>query len=576
MRILLYSSLAVCFSALCVSAQTISQLPPVSPFRIEQGVSFSASTARKPIFPEAREKSPAVNRISGDFTDALDLIKKNHIGGRSVDADALTKSSINSMLGELDPHSSYYDPTEFGVLIGDQESEYSGTGSSISNFVKAGKIETYIVSVHPGSAAARAGLRYGDRIVSVDGAPVSGATVDVVRDKVRGPRGTSVRVVVERAATGETSSIDLKRERVVQQTIPNHFMVRPTIGYVDLSEGFSLTTSTELEKALNGLGRSGMRSLVLDLRGNTGGVLDQAIKVAEKFLPAGSTIISQRGRDVQDNVTWTSENASPLNIPVVVLVNNRTASASEVVAGAFQDNDRALILGQTTYGKSLVQKVLELPSGSGLTLTTARYYTPSGRSIQRNYVSGDLYDYYQHRQSPADHIERRTVTNRPVFGGAGITPDVVTTKDAFNPDRALLTDVIFFFVRETIREKKLDRSGTAQLANAASDEIENIYMPRFRKFAASGSWDLRPKTLDVEAKYIAEQLRYNLALAAAGPQEAVRVRTELDPDVAKAIDALPRAQALAESARRAQRPTAMKKPARVAHSRAGQGRNRRN
>lgn len=478
------------------------------------------------------------------------------------------------MLGELDPHSSYYDATEFGVLLGDQESEYSGTGSSISNYLENGKIETYVIAVQSNSAAARADLRYGDRVVSVDNVLVSGSTIDQVRDRVRGPRGTTVRVVVERAATGLTEAINLKRDRVVQPTIPDFDMLRDGVGYVDLSEGFSLTTAAELDRVLEELGRRGMRSLVLDLRGNTGGVLDQAIRVAEKFLPVGSTIISQRGRSPEDNATWTSVNPTPLKMPLVVLVNERTASASEVVAGALQDNDRALIVGRNTYGKSLVQKVLELPSGAGLTLTTARYYTPSGRSIQRSYVSGNLYDYYSHQGASGESAEKRTITNRPVFGGHGITPDEVITGERFSPRRAALVDPIFFFVRDIIRENAKNPGRPS--INLSAAEIDRSYMPRFRTYATSKLWKISPETLDSETTYVAQQLRYYLALATGGQKEAVRVRNEFDQEIAKAIDALPRAHALAEAARRTMTvPVDKKKPAR-SHSRAGQGRNRRN
>jgi carboxyl-terminal processing protease len=390
---------------------------------------------------------------------------------------------------------------------------------------------------------------------------------------VRGPRGTNVRIVVERAATGMNETIDLRRDRVVQPTIPDFDMLRDGVGYIDLSEGFSLTTAAELDRVLEELKGRGMRSLVLDLRGNTGGVLDQAIRVAERFLPAGSTIISQRGRASEDNATWTSVNPSPLNIPLVVLVNERTASASEVVAGALQDNDRALIIGRNTYGKSLVQKVLELPSGAGLTLTTARYYTPSGRSIQRSYVSGNLYDYFNHHDAGRDAAEKRTVTNRPVFGGQGITPDEVIDGERFNPKRAALVDPIFFFVRNIIRESM--RTAARPSLDLSPSEIDGTYMPRFRSYAAGKLWSIRAETLDSESTYIAQQLRYHLSLAAVGPKEAVRVRNEFDKEIATAIDALPRANALAESARRIMNPAQKKKPA-GSHFPAGQGRNRRN
>ena len=224
-----------------------------------------------------------------------------------------------------------------------------------------------------------------------------------------------VRMTVERVASGRLETIEMKRDRVFQPTLPNYFIVRDGIAYIDLSEGFSHTTSAEFAAALKELHRRGMTSLILDLRNNSGGILDQAIKVAEEFLPAGSAIISQRGRSIIDNREWRSANRNPEKLPMVVLVNDQTASASEVVAGALQDNDRALILGQNTFGKGLVQNVVGLPMGSGLTLTTARYFTPSGRSIQRTYTGTGMYDYFNHRTSggtPTPGPHRPATTRR--------------------------------------------------------------------------------------------------------------------------------------------------------------------
>src|SRR5215203_441307 len=418
---------ALCiFASVSVRGQAISQAPGSDPFQIDRGSSFSASTKPGARVTGSAPATAAAGKIVSDVEQALDIIRRNHVNGARLAAAELTKSSVTGMLAELDPHSSYFDAAEYSELLGEQDSEYSGTGSTISNFLKNGVLETYILSTHPESSAARANLQYGDRIVSVEGVPVGGLTSDVVRDKVRGPRGSFVRMTIERASTGRIETIDLKRDRVFQPTLPNYFIVRDGVAYIDLTEGFSHTTSGEFAAALKELHRRGMTSLILDLRANSGGILDQAVKTAEEFLPAGSTIISQRGRSPIDNREWRSANRNPETIPLVVLVDGDTASASEVVAGALQDNDRALIVGRTTFGKGLVQNVLDLPMGSGLTLTTARYYTPSGRSIQRTYSGTGMYDYFNHRSAGTEtgpKPEAHTVTNRVVFGGNGITPD---------------------------------------------------------------------------------------------------------------------------------------------------------
>ena len=300
------------FGTLAVHGQAVSKAPLQDPFSIDRGSSFSASTRTRQVpIPESPAPTAAAWRIVSDIREALDLIRRHHADAAQLDANELTKSSVGAMLAELDPHSNYYDAAEFSELLGEQDSEYSGTGSTISNFVKNGAMETFILSTHADSSAAKANLQYGDRIVSVDGVAVSGLTSDVVRDKVRGPRGTMVRMTVERAASGRLETIEMKRDRIFQPTLPNYFIVRDGIAYIDLSEGFSHTTSAEFTAALKELHRRGMTSLILDLRNNSGGILDQAIKVTEEFLPAGSAIISQRGRSIIDNREWRSANRNP-------------------------------------------------------------------------------------------------------------------------------------------------------------------------------------------------------------------------------------------------------------------------
>jgi carboxyl-terminal processing protease len=264
-----------------------------------------------------------------------------------------------------------------------------------------------------------------------------------------------MRLTVERASNNRVETVEMRRGRVPQPSIPDAYILRPGIGYIDLSEGFNYTTYTELDTAVQDLKRSGMRSLILDLRGNGGGIVNQAVKVAERFLPSGTLILTQQGRARIDNRTWRSANPRAETMPLVVLVDENTASASEIVAGAFQDDDRALIVGDKTFGKGLVQGVIDLPGGTGLTLTAARYLTPSGRSIQRDYSKIDLYDYFNHKTPAADidnpYFEARTATNRPVFGGDGIEPDEVIKSDTLSNVQVGLLDTIFAFSREAVK-----------------------------------------------------------------------------------------------------------------------------
>ena len=578
---------ALCvFATVAGYAQTVSQIHGSDPFRIDQGSSFSASTTRPNSLSERSANTPAVERIISDIQQAFDIVRDKHVNGTNVDKSALTKSSISSMLSELDPHSNYLDAAEFSELLGDQDSEYSGTGSTISNFVRNGTIDTFIIATQPGSAAAKANLQYGDRIVTVDGLETRGLGSDVIRDRVRGPRGTKVRLTVERAATGQIETIELTRDRVFQPTLPNYFIVQDGVGYIDLSEGFSHTTSVEFTSATRELHRRGMTSLILDLRGNGGGILDQAIKIAEQFLPASSTIISQRGRSAVDNREWKSTNRAPENLPLVILVNDQTASASEVVAGALQDNDRALIVGQNTFGKGLVQNVVGLPMGSGLTLTTARYFTPSGRSIQRSYTGVGMYDYFnlEHGAEGSGKAgkEARTVTNRKVFGGNGISPDEVLEADKFDSKKAALLDPIFFFVRDLVNGRGSYQGSSISLRDQVRQSIIFGYQPfgqdllsRFVEYTRKTELNISARTVEANARFITRRLNYELALATVGRAAAKQALIAFDTEISKAIESLPKAAYLADAARKARTSPEHKKSRRVAFP-AGQVRNRRN
>ena len=572
------------FAVVSANSQSVPKIAIADPFTIDLGSSFTASTAKPSINPGVAGPALARAKIVSDVEEALDIIKRNYVNGSHLNDGELTKSSVSGMLGELDPHSSYYDPLEFSELLGEQDSEYSGTGSTISNFSKNGALETYVVSTHPDSSAAKANLQYGDRIVAVNGLFVSGLGSDIVRDKVRGPRGSTVRLTIERASTGKIETIELRRERVFQPTLPTYFIIRDGVGYIDLSEGFSHTTSAEFRAALTELNRRGMTSLILDLRGNSGGILDQAVRVAEEFLPAGSSIISQKGRIAIDNREWRSANRKPQNMPLVVLVDHDTASASEVVAGALQDNDRALIMGQTTFGKGLVQNVVGLPMGSGLTITTARYYTPSGRSIQRTYSGTGMYDYYNHRTGIGvgnEEAESHTLTNRPVFGGNGIAPDEIFEDEKFDKRKAALLDPIFFFVRDYVNRGS--SVGSISMKDQIRQSIifgsplpgQDELVTKFGEFTKAAKFNISDEAMQKDLPFLTRRLNYEIALAAFGPEAAKKMQITADREIQSAINALPRAAMLAESAQKARISTGVKKTRRVAFP-TGQGRNRRN
>ncbi len=545
--------------------RTVSQLPEIEPFKITSGSSFSASIpqTKGTVFQSFNELQIGGNVISADFADALAIIGKNHVDGKRLDYSDLTKSSLTAMLRTLDPHSNFFDSAEYEELLTDQQSEYFGIGASIVNYRKDGVFDTFVTSVFPDSPAFKAGLRFGDKILAVNGKKVTGENSADVRDKVRGKKGTIARLTIERAETNKIETVEIRRSRVPQPSIPDAYLLRRNIGYVDMTEGFNYTTMEELNVALKDLHEQGMKSLILDLRGNSGGILEQAVRVAEKFLPAGSTVVTQRGRLPIDNRIWKSGNKSAETLPLIVLVDNGSASASEIVAGAMQDYDRALIIGENTFGKGLVQSVINLPYGAGLTLTTAKYFTPSGRSIQRDYSNGNTYDYFNHKanltESEKNKFANKTVTGRKIYGGDGITPDEIVKNAELNLSQTALLDPLFFFTREVTggRVKGFEnyQINTAirfgHRIRTSDYAISDELFAAFKKFTTTNrNWTNVEGNLDAQKIFIKTRLRYNLATAAYGSVAANQVLIEEDSQVAKAVEALPRAQQLASNAQK--------------------------
>lgn len=563
-KILIRAFAFVMFSLTAVFPQTdknaVSQLPEIEPFKIKRGSSFSASA------PHSNQYKSNQETITQDFSEALKIIRENYVDGKRLDYSELTKSSITAMLRTLDPHSNYFAAEEYQDLLTDQRSEYFGIGATIANYQQNGEIETYVISTFPDSPAARAGLRFGDKILSVDGDKMTGRLSSIVRDRVRGPKGTTVRLTVERADTRKIEIVQIRRNRVPQPSISDAYLLRHNIGYIDMSAGFNYTTNEELTVAINDLRVQGMNGLILDLRENPGGILEQAVRVAEKFIPKGEIIVSQRGRLLIDNRAWRSNNNYPEKLPLVVLVNGNSASASEIVAGALQDHDRALIIGEKTFGKGLVQSIINLPFGAGLTLTTAKYYTPSGRSIQRDYEHSNLYDYYTHKNILDEKEKRklaaRTTSGRTVYGGDGIEPDEIVKSAVFSQTQVKLLDPIFFFARELsagrIRGLENYRATLpiryGQRINSKSLEINSEVFSAFKTFALGGkNAKLSNEQIENEKTFISTRLRYLLATATYGNITANQVLIENDPQIARAVEALPRALQLARSAENARK-----------------------
>jgi carboxyl-terminal processing protease len=518
--------------------------------------------------PGRRSSRAATNAataaVERDFDEALKMIQEQYVDGKKLNYNDVFKASIIGMLRTLDPHSNYYDREEFDELKTDQRSEYFGIGASIQTYVHGDDADTYVTATFDGSPASRAGLRYGDRIVEVDGVKMTGKSSVEVRDKIRGPRGSSVKLTLERAADKRIEKIEIVRDAVPQPSIPDAYMLKPGVGYIDMTRGFNYTTTDELLDALDRLHAKGMTSLVLDLRNNPGGFLDQAIHVAEVFLRNGQLILTQKGRNGFRDNTYESRNNAPDLTPLVILINENTASASEIVAGAMQDHDRALIVGQTSFGKGLVQSIIPLEYGAGLTLTSAKYYTPSGRLIQRDYSNGGFYDYYTHgagvgreprEQAKPAGPEKKTDTGRAVYGGGGISPDESVNPRTVNFTQRRLLSPTFAFTREFVNgrihgfESSRIPGGINFRHELQPDEFQvtDAMFKAFRDFVtADPAFKITPAMIDRNRAFIELELRFNLVTAAYGRVIGDRVFiTTNDPQVAKAVDVLPKARNLA-------------------------------
>ena len=560
------------FSLALVALATLSLALPIFVFAQQPGQGSARPTGRMEPAPVnrrngVRSSGTTILTIDQDFKEALGVIRQSYIDGNKLDYNSVYKSSMTGMLRTLDPHSSYFDREEFEELKTDQRSEYFGIGATIQNFSIGEKVETYITATFANSPAWRGGLRYGDRIDAVDGVSMHGKPSADVRDKIRGPRDSHVKVTVTRAGTGNVETVEIVRASVPQPSVPDYYFIRPGVGYVDMTRGFNYDTAEGLQDALDRLHQRNMTSLVLDLRGNPGGFLDSAIAVASTFLPQGQLILTQKGRSGQTDRIYRSNNPEPDRTPLVILVNEFTASASEIVAGAMQDHDRALIVGQTSFGKGLVQSIINLPEGAGLTLTSAKYYTPAGRLIQRDYSEGGWYNYISHGGTlrdaetgkpagPAAHTD----TGRPVYGGGGITPDEAVKQGTITNMQFRMRDPIFFFAREVaygripgLDRYKVDRAIEYDHDIAPTDfPMNDMVFNAFKDFVAKDqNWKVFAPQMDRNRTYIEQQLRFQLATAAYGTVAAVQVLTRDDPQIAKAIEVVPRARDLAMAAMRA-------------------------
>ncbi|HEX8247012.1 MAG TPA: S41 family peptidase [Pyrinomonadaceae bacterium] len=512
----------------------------------------------------AADNAVTAEKISGDYREAVEAIGNNYV--TKIDHEKVSESSIQGMLWTLDPHSSFFTRDEFRKLYEDQSSKFFGIGVSILQH----RDGVYVQSIVPDTPAEKAGLRYGDRFLEVDGKDAKAWTSAEVSKNVRGERGTPVKIKIERAGQQKPVDFEITRDAVPYPSIRNYFLVRDDIGYIGLTGGFQETTAAELDQALADLKKLGMKQLVLDLRGNPGGLLPQAVEVVSRFIARGQTVVSVKGRSrYAKSEELRSVGNKTEDFPLVVLINGGSASASEIVAGAIQDYGRGLIVGSDSFGKGLVQRVFNLPLGTGLTLTTARYYTPFGRSLQRDYSTGSIYDYYTHhgeednnRATPTPDAQPKpqgnpvtTAGGRVFYGGQGISPDLTAPARAFTNLRFRINEASFFFTRQLISGQieglenyRVERQKFNQTLRPDDFQINEKLLDAFRAFVARDKASgLTAENVNSQLDYAKSRLREEIATANYSSEAGQQVLLETDPQVLKAIDALPEAAKLARS-----------------------------
>ncbi len=473
------------------------------------------------------------------FAKALALVEQNSADQLNPDK-ALYDGALPGMMRSLDPHSNFFDPKEYALLREDQVGHYFGVGMEVTT--RNGR--TVVTAPFPGSPAWKVGLRPGDIIVSVNDKTTENLNTTEVADLLKGPRNTQVKVVVSREGAADYLTFTVVRDEIARKSVQDAFWVRPGIAYVKILS-FGESTGQELESTLKSVGESKIKGLVLDLRGNPGGLLDTAVAVADHFLPKGSLIVSHHGRESQERKYTANSGNHGRDYPIVVLVDRMSASAAEIVAGAMQDHDRAWILGETTFGKGLVQTVYPMAGNTALALTTAHFYTPSGRLIQRDYSHESFYDYYNRRDETTRNPQDVKITDsgRTVYGGGGITPDEVYKAPAMDRlESQLIRNGLFAFTRVYF--------ATHILKPDAGWMPDATTIRELHDYLLNNQYHFTEPEFTGDTDWIRRYLAREMYVWVFGKDESDRVFAQTDPEVARAVESMPKAQALTEAARK--------------------------
>lgn len=500
---------------------------------------LSAASGSAPAGPADDDVTAAVRA----FTAIYSVVEQN--AATPVDPDrAIYKGAIPGMLRTLDPHSSFLDPRDFQVMREEQRGHYYGVGMQIGpdRHFRSGK--TIVIAPFTGSPAYKAGIRPGDVILAVDDKPVEGLSLSEIADMLKGPRGTRVKVTIAREGQDQPLVFHLVRDEIPRKSVEDAFWIRPGVAYLGIAQ-FSETTSREVEESLRRLGESQIKGLILDLRSNPGGLLNEGVAVADRFLQKGQLIVSHRGRASAEK-PYVARRGSTYQYPIVVLVDRYSASAAEIVAGALQDHDRAYILGDTTFGKGLVQTVYPLSENTGLALTTAKYYTPSNRLIQRDYSHISFFDYYFRKKEDVKNPQdvKMTDSGRTVYGGGGIAPDEKYTGPKLTRFQTDLNRRYAFF---NFAARYLGQRNPKLPKNWDPDEE---VLEEFHRYLLQEGFRFTEAEFAEVRDWIKLQVKLAIYSSAFSVDEARRLMIETDPVVTRAIECLPKAKALLDAARK--------------------------
>ncbi|MBZ5624404.1 MAG: S41 family peptidase [Acidobacteriia bacterium] len=480
---------------------------------------------------DIRSVAAAFALVENNFADKVDSEK------------AFYQGVIPGMLHTLDPHSNFVDPAEYRDMQRRQHAQYYGVGMAI---ISDGP-RTVVMEPFPQSPAWKADLRRGDVISAVDGKETLGLDSSAVADMLRGQKGTQVHVSVSREGVPEPYTATVTRGEI-ETSVVDAFWVKPGIAYLGVTTFEAQNVGRDTETLLRKMGEQNVNGLILDLRGNLGGLVNEAVSLAGRFLHDGQTVVSHHGRAEQEVVFRAKAQPLAQRYPVVVLINANSASASEIVSGALQDHDRAWLMGDTTFGKGLVQAQFPLAEGAALLLTIAHYYTPSGRLIQRDYSHKSFFEYYYSRKETGTETQdvKATDSGRKVYGGGGITPDEKYPSPHYSIFQRRLgpipggPDAFYKFASFYFGAKKPEVAEGWQ----PNQEV----LDRFRSFLTAQQVPFTDAEFDAHRDWVRDRIRWEVYYRAFGKNVAERSKWAGDPEVLKAIESLPKAQSLLNQA----------------------------